>query len=760
MPVIILDRIPLPSLQAYTAFSVLLLSCALFYTHQIVSNVETDIGENNMSPGSQTVTPVGQVTQTGRQPRQNIAQLTEEGEMTEKPNHEAGELFSSPADPFRPPEKGDNPGVSEMSETDNVEMEELDEPVNYTLPYDNYVANMFYVMTVEIWCVWTLINMAFCCLILLGKVIQKVVFGELRVSELQHLKDKFWNFVFYKFIFVFGVMNVQTMEEVVLWVAWFTMLGFFHLLAQLCKDRFEYLSFSPTTPKWVHIKLLSLLFCILLACVGLMLVCVLAGLQAGITIFCFMTAECLLLSIRSLHVVVRYAIHLWDMNLEGVWENRSFMAYYTELFFELSALSIDFAHHLHMLLWGNIFLSMASLVICMQLRYLFHEFQRRIKRHKNYLQVVHNMESRFTMASKEDLEKNNDDCAICWERMEVARKLPCGHLFHNSCLRSWLEQDTSCPTCRMALNERPEGDPNGNNIDGRGDAPNNVPQAPPGNTATTNHFFHFDASRYVSWLPSFSVEVTHTQLLPGQQMNNAFQTSQLDNMARQVQNVFQHMPLNVIMDDLHITRSVDHTIDNILEGRLVAPSNGTFPARSTVDPSGSETDVDQDRQIVLPSVVSRTGATALQAEIGRRSSEQYEHVSPDLAADTEASDSDLATCRGVANLMERVLESDTDNNTNVLRGGEMPSATGSRFSKSPSERETMLQDRKNALMEQARRRFLAMENSKPGETSSLNDSNSSPDPEGWLRRRGEGDQRDPRELAFLAAQRRLYQQHH
>ena len=45
-------------------------------------------------------------------------------------------------------------------------------------------------------------------------------------------------------------------------------------------------------------------------------------------------------------------------------------------------------------LWGNIFLSMASLVILMQLRYLFYEFQRRIKRHKNYRKVVKNMEER------------------------------------------------------------------------------------------------------------------------------------------------------------------------------------------------------------------------------------------------------------------------------------------------------------------------------------------------------------------------------
>lgn len=154
MPVIILDRIPLPSLQAYTAFSVLLLSCALFYTHQIVSNVETDIANNNVPPGSQTDTLMGQVAQAARQSRQTTDQLTGEREMTEKTRHEAGEAISSPADPFRPLDKGDNLDASEVSESDHVDMQEFDGPVNYTLPYDNYVANMFYVMTVEIWCVW------------------------------------------------------------------------------------------------------------------------------------------------------------------------------------------------------------------------------------------------------------------------------------------------------------------------------------------------------------------------------------------------------------------------------------------------------------------------------------------------------------------------------------------------------------------------------------------------------------------------------
>lgn len=45
----------------------------------------------------------------------------------------------------------------------------------------------------------------------------------------------------------------------------------------------------------------------------------------------------------------RYMIHLWDLSLEGVWENRSVYVYYSELVFELSSLTIDFGHHLHML---------------------------------------------------------------------------------------------------------------------------------------------------------------------------------------------------------------------------------------------------------------------------------------------------------------------------------------------------------------------------------------------------------------------------
>ena len=67
-------------------------------------------------------------------------------------------------------------------------------------------------------------------------------FKRILVFVLQQIQDRFWNFIFYKFIFIFGVLNVQKFNEVMWWTAWFTLLGFFHLFTQLCKDRFEYVS--------------------------------------------------------------------------------------------------------------------------------------------------------------------------------------------------------------------------------------------------------------------------------------------------------------------------------------------------------------------------------------------------------------------------------------------------------------------------------------------------------------------------------------
>ncbi|NXD99197.1 AMFR ligase, partial [Chaetorhynchus papuensis] len=515
-------------------------------------------------------------------------------------------------------------------------------------------------------CVWVLVNTACCFLMLVAKLIQCMVFGPLRVSERQHLKDKFWNFIFYKFIFIFGVLNVQTVEEVVMWCLWFSGLVFLHLMVQLCKDRFEYLSFSPTTPMSSHVRVLALLIAMLLSCCGLAVVCGVVGYTHGMHTLAFMAAESLLVTVRTAHVILRYVVHLWDLNHEGTWEGKGTYVYYTDFVMELTLLSLDLMHHIHMLLFGNIWLSMASLVIFMQLRYLFHEVQRRIRRHKNYLRVVGNMEARFAVATPEELAVNNDDCAICWDSMQSARKLPCGHLFHNSCLRSWLEQDTSCPTCRMSLNitdsHHVREDHQRENLD-----ENLVPVAAAEGRPRLNqhnHFFHFDGSRIASWLPSFSVEVMHTTNILGiAQASN----SQLNVMAHQIQEMFPQVPYNLVLQDLQLTRSVEITTDNILEGRIQVP----FPT--------------QRADSIRP---------ALNNSVERHSTDQED---TGTVTQTERVPLELNS------RLEEVEFSEMDAEPNEAEDFE---ARGSRFSKSADERQRMLVQRKEDLLQQARKRYL------------------------------------------------------
>uniref|UniRef100_A0A2M4BD30 E3 ubiquitin-protein ligase AMFR n=1 Tax=Anopheles marajoara TaxID=58244 RepID=A0A2M4BD30_9DIPT len=628
---------------------------------------------------------------------------------------------------------------------------------NDTRTFGAYLKDTATFMAMEPFCIWTLINTAYCCLILLGKSIQKFVFGELRISEQQHMKDKFWNFIFYKFIFVFGVVNVQYLYEVILWVSWFSALGFLHLLSQLSKDRFEYLSFSPTTPGWSHFRLLSLLGAILTLAGLMVVISIGVGVFVGsFNTFAFMSAECILLAIRTLHVLIRYGMFLHDMRQGRIgsesisWDKRGPVAYYFELSFEMAALAVDLLHHMHMLLWSNIFLSMASLVIIMQLRYLFNEIQRKIKKHRNYLWVLKHMEKSYPLATAEDLKQNSDNCAICWEKMETARKLPCCHLFHNSCLQSWLEQDTSCPTCRLALSVHQHGaGPGGRGVGSPGLLPNDIriddqePTAMGGGRTANNHFFHFNGSRYVSWLPNFSVEVTHinNMLRPGIDTipltaATANHTSQVRNMARHVQEMFPRYPLSVLIADLQVSRSIEVTIDNILDGRLVIP-NGNGGAGGL--PSAFEDDGEDGAMLGVPPSPYGGGRRARLEQTEHEHHEEDDEFYPASATDdpspvssessgsppsssTSSSSSSSPSSSSLSSPVspagyevergtkifgctDTLLHDDSSGTEEPpLMGGSFP--FGVRFSKSPEEREQILQRRKEQLVAIARRRYL------------------------------------------------------
>uniref|UniRef100_A0AAG5DA22 E3 ubiquitin-protein ligase AMFR n=1 Tax=Anopheles atroparvus TaxID=41427 RepID=A0AAG5DA22_ANOAO len=779
MPVALNGSIPLPSVRVYTSVTVLMMSVCLYYALTMTSDPNWRQHTNVTSVGTTVATAAGSSsasTAASSSPSSSNSVASSSsvimnaghngalegaagghaivdggGKMDVSPGTGASLLTVQEMDTLeekilaaadlpdlRQMLRGtdDHPGDGESGEERN------DEPWvgNDTRTVGAYLKDTVSFMATEPFCIWTLINTAYCCLILLGKSIQKFVFGELRISEQQHMKDKFWNFIFYKFIFVFGVVNVQYLYEVILWVSWFSALGFLHLLSQLSKDRFEYLSFSPTTPGWSHFRLISLLVAILTLSGFMVMISIGVGVfVGGFNTFAFMAAECILLAIRTLHVLIRYGMFLHDMRQGGIanesisWDKRGPVAYYIEQTFEVAALVVDFVHHVHMLLWSNIFLSMASLVIIMQLRYLFNEIQRKIKKHRNYLWVLNHMEKSYPLATSEDLKQNSDNCAICWEKMETARKLPCAHLFHNSCLQSWLEQDTSCPTCRLGLSVHQHGGPRGNPL-----LPNDIriddQEATVGGGRTANnHFFHFNGSRYVSWLPNFSVEVTHinnmlrpVDTIPLTAAAVVNHTSQVRNMARHVQEMFPRYPLSVLIADLQVSHSIEVTIDNILEGRLQVPSR--FEAGTAAGDDAASFDDDEDTTPLQragtssATVVSAT-VPPFHQTVDDEEDNDDEYYPATVTDELSTSSSHTPTRTPPNSSSGSSLSSlsapagyEVERGTNIfgsydtlLRDESAEETTiplGDRFSKSPEEREKILQRRKEQLLAMARRKYL------------------------------------------------------
>lgn len=80
----------------------------------------------------------------------------------------------------------------------------------------------------------------------------------------------------------------------------------------------------------------------------------------------------------------------------------------------------------------------------------FQQLKQRLLAFTKYRRLMASM-NRFESVNEEELEEAGNDCIICRDEMSVndCKKLPgCGHIFHKSCLREWLVQQQSCPTCR------------------------------------------------------------------------------------------------------------------------------------------------------------------------------------------------------------------------------------------------------------------------------------------------------------------------
>lgn len=74
------------------------------------------------------------------------------------------------------------------------------------------------------------------------------------------------------------------------------------------------------------------------------------------------------------------------------------------------------------------------------------------ERYKLFEDFIHNYTLRI-LNEKYRVENSikNEDCPICFEKVEDYYTIPCKHLFCKECMKKWYYVNNSCPLCKQIL---------------------------------------------------------------------------------------------------------------------------------------------------------------------------------------------------------------------------------------------------------------------------------------------------------------------
>ncbi|KAI0463134.1 hypothetical protein LJB42_003153 [Komagataella kurtzmanii] len=303
-----------------------------------------------------------------------------------------------------------------------------------------------------------------------SKFVKWVVFGELRPTEIQNLKDS----LFYtSYEFILGLIMVRVLNgDVFDWNQALKYGGFF--LSVLLLKSFHYLTMDRVRnifPMYKHsgrnLTLLHLRFA--MGIVLLHYVDVVLMIQFFREIF-FNSKQMDLLvlifgfEVFNLHPLIVYTSITYLGNyLEFRRQSPSrygddYRSDLKERIFHLVDVIVNIIRLGMFILFSSLFVTfftipalhvLPSLYIC--LRQLIGRTRRLIWLQKNAIKLVHiNNELEDTDLSL--MTKVDNKCVICLDRLDspnrTAKKLRCDHTFHSICIQSWMLVSRNCPVCR------------------------------------------------------------------------------------------------------------------------------------------------------------------------------------------------------------------------------------------------------------------------------------------------------------------------
>lgn len=151
---------------------------------------------------------------------------------------------------------------------------------------------------------------------------------------------------------------------------------------------------------------------------------------------------------------IRFTLNCMDaLNPDEAFEQRSTVIFYLDFFVDLFKLLIYTGFFAVVMAFYGL-----PIHIIRDLYVTVISFSKRVRDMIKYHQIMSSLQTQYPDVTPEELEACNDPtCIICREEMVTAvKRLPCGHFFHFKCLKSWLERQQVCPTCRKSVLDAPK----------------------------------------------------------------------------------------------------------------------------------------------------------------------------------------------------------------------------------------------------------------------------------------------------------------
>jgi len=278
--------------------------------------------------------------------------------------------------------------------------------------------------------------------ILTGKLMRKLFFGQLRAAEFEHLMERSW-YAVTETCLAFTVFKDDFSPK---FVALFTLLLFLKSFHWLAEERVDYMERSPVIGILFHLRVLSLALVLTSLDAFFIQHAYSSTLTKGASVQLVFGFEYAILLTIVMNTLVKYVLHSIDLHSENPWENKAVFVLYTELVITL----------IRVLLYVLFFVIMVRIytlpLFAVRPMYLtMRAFKKAFNDVVLSRRAIHNMDTLYPDATAEELSATDNVCIICREEMTASatKKLPCNHIFHRNCLRSWFQRQQTCPTCRL-----------------------------------------------------------------------------------------------------------------------------------------------------------------------------------------------------------------------------------------------------------------------------------------------------------------------